>query len=229
MDVLLKVDTSSCNLGPQDGLTSLFDTIACRLEPEGRGSRFPVVSHYLRLGRIPRSKAARAVQELELIGSELLKQPATHILWVGQPAQMGRAANAAERLTAPDGQPLLEHLLAGVHQTMSSGHVLRLVCPTQTRRTLFGVLGIMAAGVAWALVAHAWVPRLVIAPASQSADDPMGIPVWSFGLAAVAFVVPSLVGLGVPAFKVWYALHTWAVSVWALIVVVVWFGLALFS
>jgi hypothetical protein len=223
MDVFLKDGRSSANLGPRDGLTSFFDTVACRLEPAGRGTRFPVVSTRLRLGRVTRSEAARAIEELSAIAPELRKLPAANILWVGQqPIAAYRSTNAADRLTAPDGKPLLDHLLAGAQQTLHTGEVLRLNCPAQNRRELLGLLGVSVAGIAWALFAHALFPHWVLAPASQSDSDPSGIPLWTFGILAPACAIPTLVGLAVPAVKVWSAMHTWGAVTWYLVVVTLW-------
>jgi hypothetical protein len=223
MDTFLQVATYSRNLGPRDGLTSLFDTIACRLEPQGRGTRFPVVSRHLRLGRLSRREAELALPELDLIATELRRLQASKILWAGkQPAPASGSASAAEQLAAPDGTPLLEHLFAGARQAAHSGQVLRLNCPAQNRKELATALLIAAGGILWAVALHAWIPNWIIITAGQDSSDPTGIPIWTAGLLAPAFVVHMLAGLALPAFKVWSTLHTWGVAVWALLVVVLW-------
>ncbi len=228
MDVFLKNGGSVQNLGTRDVLTSFFDTIACRLEPGGRGTRFPIVSSRLRLGRISQSHATQALQELILIAPELQKLPAANILWAGrQPVAAFRSTSAADRLVAPDGRPVLEHLLSAAQHTANTGQVLRLECPAQNRRELLAALGASAAGMAWAIFAHTLFPNWVIAPATQSASDSTGIPLWSFGVLAPALALPTLIGLAIPAVKVWSALHTWGPIVWYLLVVTIWIILSL--
>jgi hypothetical protein len=228
MDIFLKIGNSSSNLGPRDVLTSFFDTIACRLEPGGRGSRFPIVSRHLRLGRITQAEAPEAIQELDLTGPELRKLSADKILWVGErPAAVNRSTNAAERLTALDGRPLLEHLRDGARHALNTGQVMRLHCPDQNRREWWGTLGMATAGIAWMVVLHALIPNLLLVPEGQRSTDPTGVPVWSIGGLAPAYVIPTLIGLAVPGVKVWLALHNWAMVVWAFFVVGTWMTLSL--
>jgi hypothetical protein len=228
MDVFLKVGNSSCNLGSRDVLTTFFDTIACRLEPGGRGTRFPIVSHHLRLGRVTKAEAPEAIRELDQSGPELRKLPADKILWVGErPGAVNRSTNAAERLTALDGRPILEHLRDGARHALNTGQVLRLNCPDQDKREWRSTLGVAAAGIAWMVGVHILLPNIFIAPEGESPTDPMGIPLWSFGVLPTAFVIPNLVGLAVPGIKVWLALHKWGLVAWGLLVVGVWLVLSL--
>src|SRR5215470_4756251 len=68
-------------LGPKTMLEALFATITYRLEPDGRGSRFPMVMKRLYSGRLRPSEIPGAVRELEAIESELTGLPADRAIW----------------------------------------------------------------------------------------------------------------------------------------------------
>ena len=68
-------------LASEEILEAFFATITCRLEPDGRGTQFPVVQGDLYFGGVPASRADEAIRELTAIGDELKKLPPSKAVW----------------------------------------------------------------------------------------------------------------------------------------------------
>lgn len=68
-------------VGSQDFLHSFFSTVGHRLEPEGWGSRFPVVQNELYREEVSAERVATARSELAAIHEELKQFPPSDVVW----------------------------------------------------------------------------------------------------------------------------------------------------
>lgn len=222
MDVILAVGPDSRNIGSRAMLNALFDTIACRLEPDGRATRFPVVSGDLKYGRLAPSHAAAALQELGEIRPALQVLPGASILWTGRPGASNGANNALDWLAAPDGKPLIDHLRSGVEQCLTSRQVMMLRSPQDEKFGRWVMACVGLGGAAWASFGYVWIPRWLISPLGSSDERPSGIPIWSIGILVMALAVCWLALSVMPGVKVWFTRRQWAIQIGVLAVTALW-------
>jgi 2,3-bisphosphoglycerate-dependent phosphoglycerate mutase len=68
-------------VGTGDFFHAFFSTIGARLEPDGWGTRFPVLMTELYGGELAADHAARALAELERVREELRRLPPSDVVW----------------------------------------------------------------------------------------------------------------------------------------------------
>lgn len=66
---------------PGHFLYAFFSTIAGNLEPDGWGSRFPILMKQLYAGGLLQSDAADALAELHIVRRELAEIPPARVIW----------------------------------------------------------------------------------------------------------------------------------------------------
>src|SRR5258708_31610495 len=111
--MILSTGDFAREIGSQGLLDSFFTTVGCRLEPDGRATRFPAVMGDLYDGVLLPDRAAEALAELAQIERELRLLAAEKV-----PGVSGRVSGDAYRLLAsPDGRPLVEHLRAAFEES----------------------------------------------------------------------------------------------------------------
>lgn len=81
MSVGIKLGSITDEIGAPSFLYSFFSTVSANLEPEGWGSRFPVLMHELYAGELPGSRADVALAELDLIHRLLSELPVSKVVW----------------------------------------------------------------------------------------------------------------------------------------------------
>lgn len=81
MGVNLHTNHLSQELGSSSFLHSFFSTVAANLEPEGWGTRFPVLMNKLYQGRIPASESRQLMAELDIVESEFSKVSVSKAVW----------------------------------------------------------------------------------------------------------------------------------------------------
>lgn len=81
MAVGIKLGNITDEIGTSDFFHAFFSTIAGNLEPEGWGTRFPVIMRNLYSGELNQFYAVRALAELNEITLELSKLPVSKIIW----------------------------------------------------------------------------------------------------------------------------------------------------
>jgi hypothetical protein len=225
MDMILRVGDHSWNLGQRHIVDSFFDTVACRLEPNGRASRFPRVSDDLKSGRLTAAHATAALHELDLIDAELRAVPTSKIIWAGSQPDPNGAANAWERLVAPDGRPLIAYLRSGVEQCASTGKTLRCYSPGRVRQAVWVLVCAFLAGIAWLLFGYLLIPNWLVSPLVWSGARPTGIPVWSFGFLVSVSALFGLIHQAIPAVGIWFERRSWVGLVLFLLEIAVWIAL----
>ena len=81
MAVGLKLGSITDVIGGQDFFHAFFSTVSYYLEPNGWGSRFPVLLNKLYQGKLGSEDADLALKELETIYAELKKYPPDKVIW----------------------------------------------------------------------------------------------------------------------------------------------------
>ncbi|MCI0605912.1 immunity 70 family protein [bacterium] len=81
MGVNFVVDNKTFNVGSANFLHSFFSTISYNMEPQGWGSRFPMLIKHLYMGRLPYEKLPQLREELQNVLMELEKLPVSRVIW----------------------------------------------------------------------------------------------------------------------------------------------------
>ena len=81
--MIVGISTYYCfyTIGPDGFLYAFFSTIACRLEHNNWGSRFPVIMKRLYNGSVGVEDLDKALRELKQIHEELKRLPPDQIVW----------------------------------------------------------------------------------------------------------------------------------------------------
>jgi len=81
MGVSLRVGAHSREVGTPDFLNAFFTTISYHLEPDGWGSRFPVLMGPLYEGKLACAQAKAVTNELRTARKELKRYPPHDVVW----------------------------------------------------------------------------------------------------------------------------------------------------
>jgi transposase len=209
---MLSLGGLSRELAPEHVVEALFTTIGCRLEPGGRGSRYPAVMDALYSGYLPSARTAEALRELQEIELALRRIPVRDVVWslanvlhddAGEPVNR-HAGNAFEYFVDADGQPLILRLREGVQECLNTAHALRLARSNEARDGLVAAFYLSALGVAWMFLLRAFFPHWAVTPVySRDAT----IPIWTFGMDLVMLGVAFAIVQGCPSVRDWFRRH----------------------
>ncbi len=188
-------------------LEAFAATVSYRLEPDGWGSRFPIVLDHLLAGRLMPSDADSALSELDAIAAGLRALPAERVVF--DLADLSRRDDPRARVdrgsptahgffVAEDGRPLVDVLREGVMAARAAGRPLGLSTPRASVHARQGWM-LLLAGVAWAVGGAVYFPHLVLVAhgASGAAHGPAA---WSMGLVFAAAGASRLIAVKRPAF-----------------------------
>ena len=81
MGVSIHLENVSEPVGSASFLRAFFDTVTGNLEPQGRGSRFPVIAKRFYNGEIAYADADAALAELDVIVPELQNLSPENVIW----------------------------------------------------------------------------------------------------------------------------------------------------
>lgn len=81
MGVGIQLGRITDEIGSGDFLYAFFSTITGNLEPDGWGSRFPILMRQLYAGGLQQSDAADALAELHRVRRELAELPPARVIW----------------------------------------------------------------------------------------------------------------------------------------------------
>lgn len=225
---IVTIGKTSRELAPEETVEAMFTTIGCRLEPQGRGTRFPVVMDEVYAGYLTPARAADALKELDEIEACLRGIPVTHIVWsladlrrrddTGE-AVNHKASNAFDYFIDVDGRPLLARLRDGVQECLNSQQPLRLGEPKETRNGMIVGSALTLAGLAWMQVGHALIPGWSIGWLGSSTAR---LPVWTFGMDLVMLGAGFLIAAPLPGLSDWFRRRPAALSTVAIVAVIAW-------
>lgn len=133
---------------------ALFATISYRLEPQGRGSRFPIVMNRLYAGGLQEPEMLAAIAELDVIASELRAIPVDRAIAnlenlapfrARAPLVNDRAASLFDYFIALDQRPLVTALRAAIEYNRATSTPVKFDTPEVRReRRLLVLSGIVA-------------------------------------------------------------------------------------
>jgi hypothetical protein len=201
----------------------MFATVSYRLEPNGRGSRFPLIMNRLFAGWLAPSDALAAARELEEIEAGLVALPADRVVWSlsdlrrrddRQLPVNHRAANARDYFVAADGRPLVTVLRDAVRSSHERNEPIGLASREGrlNNRVTWTVLII---GLLWTTIGYLFFPDWVFI-VDDTSSTPKGFLVWPvgiliFGLGVVCLVrerYPKIAKrFGLPSFVVGLAIY----------------------
>jgi 2,3-bisphosphoglycerate-dependent phosphoglycerate mutase len=81
VSVGLRVRSNVWLVGTGDFFHAFFSTISAQLEPDGWGSRFPVLMNELYNGELAAEHAPAALAELDQVREELREHPPSDVVW----------------------------------------------------------------------------------------------------------------------------------------------------
>ena len=81
MAVAFQVDFILYQVGTDDFLHSFFSTISHNLEPNGWGTKFPLLMKKLYVGKLEWSDVPEAIEEVKKVKSELIKFDVDKVIW----------------------------------------------------------------------------------------------------------------------------------------------------
>jgi 2,3-bisphosphoglycerate-dependent phosphoglycerate mutase len=224
---MLTVGERSREFGPDQVIDAMFTTISCRLEPQGRGTRFPAVMDDLQSGYLAPARAHDALRELKEIQGALLKIPVSDVVWSLADMRRGddakeavnhRASSVFEYFVDTNGRPLISLLQDGVQECANCSLVLRLAFPTESRDGLLGELFFVSLGAGWMFVGSVFFPRWVLV----SLTGKGALPLWTFGMDFVMFGVAIMIAAAFPSVSDWFRRHPLALISVAISAVLGW-------
>lgn len=199
-DVTLRVGSWEQPLNRPEVVEAFFGTLTYRLEPKGKGTRFPVLVRQLFASRLAPASVPAALAELAQATDELRQLPADKAVVShldlrrfpdhGQPVDQG-AKNLADLFIARDGRPILAILEGALREGERSRRPVLLDLPQVRRRTRQAVVGILL-GLAMAAISYLFPIKLKRLP------DPF-IPLWPLGLLVAAIGIWDLSVVRSPA------------------------------
>lgn len=81
MSVGVRVGSIVSEIGASSFFNAFFSTIKGLLEPEGAGTRFPIISGEFYEGHVSANQIDQAIAELKIIKNELSKFPPAAVIW----------------------------------------------------------------------------------------------------------------------------------------------------
>jgi hypothetical protein len=222
----LRVGGQTYDLGPPIVIDGLFATITYRLEPDGRGTRFPTVMNRLYAGRLSPSEAPAAFQELREIEDRLTTLTPDRAVWSlsdlrrrddSQLPVNRFARHLGDYFVAGNGRPLLATLQEAVHLSQDRNQSV-VLASSETRQQNRGALMRLVLGLVWSVVGYVFFRDWILTTYYSHYDSngqwhiatdsegpllgPLGIFIFAEGLA-------SLIGARYPALADWFNRRGW--------------------
>jgi len=206
---ILSVGNRSGELAPEAVVEAMFATISCRMEPRGRGTRFPAVMEDLYSGYVTPRRALEVLRELQEIEPALRAIPVSQVVWDfaasrrddAHEAVNHAAANALDYFVDGSGLPLLFRLREGLQECLAHRQVLNLRDPKESRLGVVYGSSCIVAGVMWMLLGHAYFREWCLRRGTAS------LPLWTIGMDLVMVGVGMMIALTSPAVRDWFRRH----------------------
>ena len=135
MAVGLSVRSTVWPVGTGDFFHAFFSTVSARLEPDGWGTRFPVLMNELYGGELAADHAASALAELDQVRGELRRLPPSDVVWdvEDRAEQPPWGDDLSEEITdlgnyfvTEDGKDLIETAAEAIAEAGRAGAPLRV-------------------------------------------------------------------------------------------------------
>jgi len=210
-------------------IEAFFATITYRLEPEGRGTRFPVVVLGLYAGHLVPEEMPAAQAELDVIATALKALPLDRAIGnvndlapfrARAPFVNHRAASLFDYFVTLEGVPIAAALRAAIEQSRTAELPLTFQSPQVVKDRNASIWAIIG-GALWSALGYLYFPNFVIVPLGSGplAGGPL---IWPIGLPFVGIGILSLLGFrGVRTFRKGGDSHL-MVSLIALAAIVLW-------
>jgi 2,3-bisphosphoglycerate-dependent phosphoglycerate mutase len=137
MPVGVKVRSNMWVVGTSDFLFAFFSTVRVRLEPEGWGSRFPLVMNELYAGEVAAEHAPAALAEIDQIREELRRLAPSALVWDAEdlskpppPDALEGADDLAGCFVTEGGREIFDAMGEALAYSARRGH------PARVQRTL---------------------------------------------------------------------------------------------
>ena len=136
MTVGLQLGGITDEVGSSEFMHCFFSTVSGNLEPNGWGSRFPVLLKNLYQGQLQEEEAAPALAELELVEKELVQLSPKKVIWDIEdrrktPPWGARISSDITDLSnyflTSTGRDLIEMLRECLEELRGNGGVLKIV------------------------------------------------------------------------------------------------------
>jgi 2,3-bisphosphoglycerate-dependent phosphoglycerate mutase len=212
-------------LAAPDIVQALFATISYRLEPQGRGTRFPVIILGLYGGQLNPEEMLAAIAELDVIANDLQALPLERAVRSMKDltpfrAGNGGAASLFEYFLTLEGVPLVAALRTIIQQARSAASPIRFDSPQVVKDRRMGRLWILV-GAAWSICGFIYFPDFVIVPIGSSLRG--GPLLWPIGLAIMGLGFLSLFQFRrLRTFRKAQHSHQWIAALIGMAVVALW-------
>jgi hypothetical protein len=216
MSKLLRVGAETFDLGPPAIMEGLFATISYRLEPDGRGSRFPIVMNRLYAGRLGPADLSAACRELEEIETGLASLPSDRAVWSFSDLRRRddsrlpvnhAARNVRDYFVAGDGRPLVTVLRDATRRSQDRNEHVELAS-SEVRGKTRGAWTLLIGGFLWTVVGYLFLPHWIFASMSDSSPS-TGPLIWPAGIFVFGGGVVQLAMLRHPAIEDWFQRRIW--------------------
>lgn len=209
--------TALIRIDPARAVEGLFATITYRLEPGGRGSRYPMVMNRLYSGRLDPAEAPAALRELAEIETGLLALAPHHVVWSftdlrrldDRTFPVNHAAlNVRDYFVTTDGRPLLQALRDAVLLGQDRKEALELAT-RESAGNAGAAWTLLAGGFLWTIIGYLLFPNWVFTSIYEHSEHKGGLLIWPAGLVAFAAGMVGLITMRYPAIGEWFQRKAW--------------------
>lgn len=208
-EVSMKVGNTTIGLGDINVVEAFYNTTSYRLEPEGWGTRFPVLMDELFEGRVSASSAIRALKELDVVERELSELPRKKVIWdVHDRRPMEDtflrvnhdATNLRDYFVRSDGTPMVDAIRQALETARRTGQTVTIRGGLHGLKSIKG-LAVVGFGLLFALVVGLFFPNAILG--ARSGPRGSGALLWPFGLLTAFGGVLMLLAARYPSLMAW--------------------------
>jgi hypothetical protein len=212
---VLRVGGQTYDLGPSEMVDGLFATISYRLEPDGRGSRYPIVMNRLYAGAaVSPSDASAAKRELQEIDARLAALPPDRVVWSLSNLRrrddsllpVNHAARNVRDYFIANGRPLMTLLDEAVRLGQDRSEPVELAS-SEAKDPYGGAKFALIVGFLWTAVGYVFLRHWVLAP--YGSDSTQGPLLWPAGISMMAGGALAALKARYPGFHTWWNRHVW--------------------
>jgi TPR repeat protein len=211
---LLRVGSQSYDLGPSPVADGFFSSLSYRLEPNGRGTRFPLIMG-IYAGSMKPSAADAASRELQDAERELSALAPDRAVWSLSDLRrrddsrlpVNHAAhNLCDYFVAADGRPVLAALRDAIHASGERNEPLLLV--KGDRKPVRRAAALLVFGALWTVLGYLYFRNWIMTALGDS-EATHGPLAWPLGIVVFASGLTELVSARFPGLSYWFRRRAW--------------------